>query len=253
MTDTPSRQGPSIPSSARTRSRIAVVAIGAVGLAAGVFAGAYLNWFWWEIGYRPLTIVLAAAIMVAGGAVSLIRRMVARRVGLGLVAVGFGMLAGQYLGPVREPLIHQPGGSMTLRLESPVATVVMGTAECSNVASETEFLILGTPVRPTGELGLPDGVTVQLGDRWAYPRDNARTDRVRLEIASTTRLGTDGIKAESRVGMEATEASTLESTFSNQGGSIRFHDLAAHDGPGYTGESIDLAGTFEWTCGPALP
>ena len=159
------------------------------------------------------------------------------------------MLAGQYLGPVREPLIDQPDGSMTLRLESPVAAIVMGTSECSNVASETEFLVVGTPEQ-TGELGLPDGITVQLGDRWAYPRDNSRTDRIRLEIASTTRLEPDGIKARSRVGMEATDASTLESSFSNEGGSIRFRDLAPHDGPGYTGESIDFAGTLEWTCGP---
>lgn len=253
MTDTSSNQGLATPSSARAGVRIAVVAIAAVGFAAGALVGAYLNWFSWEIGYRPLTIILAVAIVVSGGVVWLIRRVVARRIGLGLVAVGFGMLAGQYLGPVREPLIHQPGGSMTLRLESPVAAVVMGSVECTNVASETEFLVMGTPDLPTGELGLPDGITVQLGDRWAYPRDNSRTDRVRLEIASTTQLGPDGIKAQSRVGMEATEASSVESTFSNEGGSIQFRDLAAHDGPGYTGESIDLAGTFEWTCGPALP
>jgi hypothetical protein len=54
--------------------------------------------------------------------------------------------------------------------------------------------------------------------------------------------------------MEAAEASTLESSFSTDGGSIRFRDLAPHDdGPGYTGESIDFEGTLEWTCGPALP
>ena len=23
-----------------------------------------------------------------------------------------------------------------------------------------------------------------------------------------------------------------------------------HDGPGYTGESVNFAGTLEWTCGP---
>ena len=53
--------------------------------------------------------------------------------------------------------------------------------------------------------------------------------------------------------MEARESSTLESTFSNEGGSIRFADLEALGGPVYTGESMDLAGTLEWTCGAALP
>ncbi len=253
MTDHPSHLGLPTPPRAHLRGSIAVVAIGVAGFAAGAFAGAYLNWFWWEIGYRPLAIMLAVAIMVAGGAVWLIRRVVARRVGLGLAAVAFGMLAGQYLGPVRESLIERPGGLMTLRLDSPVAATVMGVADCSNAASGTEFLVVGTPERQTGELGLPDGITVQLGDRWAYPRDNSRTDRVRLEVASTTQLEPDGIKARSRVGMEATEASTLASNFSTEGGSIRFRDLAPHDGPGYTGESIDFEGTLEWTCGPALP
>jgi hypothetical protein len=253
VTDDPLNLGLPTSSSARARGRIAVVAIGVAGFSAGAFAGAYLNWFWWEIGYRPLVIMLAVAIMVAGGAVSLIRRVVARWVGLGLAAIAFGMLVGQYLGPVREPLIERPGGLMNLRLDSPVAATLMGVADCSNAASGTELLVVGAPEPQTGELGLPDGITVQLGDRWAYPRDNSRTDRVRLEIASTTQLEPDSIKVRSRVGMEATEASTLASSFSTEGGSIQFRDLAPLDGPGYTGESIDFEGTLEWTCGPALP
>ena len=251
MTDAPSGLGPPTSSSARARVRIAVVAIGVVGFTAGAFAGAYLNWFWWEIGYRPLPIILAVAIMLAGGAVSLIRRVVARRIGLGLAAVAFGMLVGQYLGPVREPLLERLGGSMTLRLDSPVAANVTGVADCSNVASGTELLVVGT--LQAGDLGLPDGINVQLGDRWAYPRDTSRTDRVRLEILATTQLEPEGLKVRSRVGMEATEASTLASTFSTEGGSIQFRDLTAQDGPGYTGESIDFEGALEWTCGPALP
>jgi len=77
LADVPSSQGVSTPSSG-PRDRIAVVAIGGVGFAAGALVGAYLNWFWWEIGYRPLAIVLAAAILVAlpaalvGGAVTVL-------------------------------------------------------------------------------------------------------------------------------------------------------------------------------------
>ena len=47
--------------------------------------------------------------------------------------------------------------------------------------------------------------------------------------------------------------STLESRFSNTGGSIRFGHLVAQTGPDFTGDSIDLAGTLDWTCGPVGP
>lgn len=255
MTNVPTGQGPNplTASSERGHDRLAAVVIAAVGFATGAIAGAYLNWIWWEIGYRPLAVILAVAILVVGGIVSIIRRVIMRRIALGVVAVGFGLLVGQAVGPVREPLINQPGGSMTLRLDSPAVAVASGSVECQNVASETEFLVVAVPEVPPGQLGLPDAIVVQLGDRWAYPRDNSRTDRVRLEIGVTTQLVPGSIKVQSRIGMEASESSTLESTFSNAGGSIRFGDLVALDGPGYTGESMDLVGTFVWTCGAPLP
>jgi len=255
MTIVPSDKGPnpSTTPTVRARGRIAVIVIAPVGFAAGAIAGAYLNWIWWEIGYRPLAVILAAAILVAGCIVSIIRRVIVRWIALAMLAVGFGLLLGQYVGPAREPLIDQPGGTMTLRLESPVVAVVTGSADCQNVASESEFLVVGAPELPPGQLGLPDTIVVQSGDRWAYPRDNARRDRVRLEIAVTTQLVPGSIKILSRIGMGATTSSTLESAFSNDGGSIRFGDLVALDGPGYTGESMDLAGSFVWTCGAALP
>lgn len=255
MTVIPSGQAtnPSTPSAGRARSRIAVIAIGACAFAAGAVAGAYLNWFWWEIGYRPGVTLLAVAVLVMGLILSLIRRRVTRGIGLASMAVGLGLLAGQLVGPGREPLIDQPGGTMTLRLESPVVVVMTGSADCQNVASQTEFMVLATPDRLPGERGLPDGIVVQSGDRWAYPRDNARPDRVRLELGVTTQLDPASGKTLSRIGMEATETSTLESTFRNEGGSISFADLSAVEGPAFTGESIDLAGTLEWTCGVPVP
>jgi hypothetical protein len=69
----------------------------------------------------------------------------------------------------------------------------------------------------------------------------------------TTQLVPGSIKVLTRIGMEATASSTLESTFTREGGSIRFADLVALGGPGFTGESMDLAGALEWTCGPPLP
>ena len=76
--------------------------------------------------------------------------------------------------------------------------------------------------------------------------------RLRLDIGITGALVSDAGKP-SPIGMQATESSTLASTFSNQGGSIRFAHLVAQSGPDFSGESMDLAGTLEWTCGAVLP
>ena len=252
MTNIPSGQGlnASNTSIARARGRIAIIVIGFV---LGAIAGAYLSWLWWEIGYRPLATILGVVILIVGGIVALIDRVIARRIALFVVALGVGLLAGQNLGPGREPLIHHSAGTMTLRLESPVIAVTTGSADCTNVASATEILVLGAPDPRPGQRGSPDSILVQLGDRWSYPGDNSRKDRVRLEIGVTTQLVPGSVKVLTRIGMEARESSTVESTFSNEGGSIRFADLVALGGPVYTGESMDLAGTLEWTCGAALP
>jgi len=255
MTGTTSGQGrrASTAPTGRRRDRAAVIVLAATGFGVGAAVGAYLNWFWWEIGYRPLAIILAVAILIVGGLAAMVGRSVARRLALLMLAVGLGMLAGQHLGPGREPLIHQLGGTMTLSLESPVVRVLTGSADCENVASETEFLVTGGLERPNGQLGLPDSVSVQRGDRWSFPRDTARQDRVRLEIAATTELAPGSIKVQDSIGMEATGSSTLEARFTNAGGSIRFADLVAQGGPAYTGESMNLAGTLAWTCGLASP
>ena len=255
MTDSPSgeRHTSMTTSSAPARGWFVLTAIAAVGFVVGAIAGAYLNWFWWEIGSRPLVTILAVAVVVVGCVMSVIRDVIARRIALFMLAVGFGLLAGQNLGPVREPLISQPGGTMTLLLEWPVVAKMTGSADCTNVASESEFVVSAQPERPVGQLGMPDGILLQSGDRWAYPRDTGRKDRVRLQIGVTTQLVPGSIKMLDRIEMEATEASNLESTFSNEGGSLHFADLVAMSEPGDTVESMDLAGTLEWTCGAALP
>jgi hypothetical protein len=52
--------------------------------------------------------------------------------------------------------------------------------------------------------------------------------------------------------MQATAASTLESTFTNSGGSIHFAGLSPEGGPDFNGATADFAGTITWTCGEAL-
>jgi len=93
-------------------------------------------------------------------------------------------------------------------------------------------------------------IEFDMGDRWQVERDEPRKDGVRLSfMIMPERSSIDG--KPTTIGMEATESSTLESAFGNEGGSIRFADLAPQSGPGFTGESTDLAGTIEWMCGGA--
>lgn len=142
---------------------------------------------------------------------------------------------------------------MTLRLMSPIVATATGPADCQNVASATEFQVSGDP---NMRLDTPDrpfvSVYLNVGDRWQVLRDAPSKDGLLLHIGITGALVPDAGKP-STVGMQAAESSTLESTFSNAGGSIRFAGLVAQTGPDFSGESMNLAGTVEWTCGAALP
>ena len=142
---------------------------------------------------------------------------------------------------------------MTLRLESPAIAIATGSAVCGNVASGTEFAVSGDSNMQLDTLDQPFvSVELNIGDRWRVLRDAPRKDGVLLEVRITGRLVTDAGKP-GDIGMQATDSSTLESTFSNSGGSIRFAHLVAQSGPDFTGESMDLAGTLVWTCGAAVP
>jgi hypothetical protein len=253
MTIPPSGAGSaSIRSTTRSIGLIAVVAIVFVGAAV---VGAYLDWLWWPVAYGLgfLLALAALAILVVGGLLALVGRGVVRRIALVVLAVGVGILAGQVLGPSREPLIDQGGGTMTVSLTSPVVATATGTADCQNVASATEFQVTGDP---NMRLDTPEqpfvSVDLNVGDRWRVLRDVPRKDGLLLDIGITGALVTDAGKP-STVGMQAAESSVVESTLSNAGGSIRFAGLVARNGPDFSGESIDLAGTIVWTCGAARP
>jgi hypothetical protein len=230
--------------------RLVAVLVGTLALAAVV--GAYVDWMWWLAYQGFLLTLLAMATIVVGGLVAVLGRRTTRRVGLAVLAVGVGLLLGQNLGPSREALIQTAGGTMTVSLESPIVASVSGPAECMNVASGTEFAVLGTP---NLDLGGPervvDSVSIDTGDRWEASRTGPRKDGVSLEISATYRaIPDDGVPV--MVFMTANEASTVEPTFSNEGGSIRFAGLVPLVREGYTaGDPIDYSGTIEWTCGDA--
>jgi hypothetical protein len=150
-------------------------------------------------------------------------------------------------GPFVEGKEHI-GGFWVIR---PVAATATGPAICTNVASATEFAVSGDS---NMTLDTPDHpfvlIATDVGDRWRVLRDAPRKDGVLLRIDVSGRLVTDAGKP-GTIGMWAAGSSTLTSTFSKTGGSIRFAGLVAQTGPDYTGESLDLAGTLEWTCGGA--
>ena len=243
-------------STPRRGGRIALYAMAAGAFVAAALAAAYLDWIWWPVSYGGgLLIALAAAATLAGGGVLAVLgrwsgRAFLKRVALVVLALGVGIVAGTALGPSREPLITA-AGTMTLRLESPVAATATGPANCTNVASATEFAVSGDS---NMTLDTPDHpfvlIATDVGDRWRVLGNAPRKDGVLLRIKVSGRLVKDDGKP-GTIGMWAAGSSTLTSTFSNTGGSIRFAGLVAQTGPDYTGESMDLAGTLEWTCGAA--
>lgn len=254
MTSSPAL-GPSTPSASAGRRPSAFLVVGAIAFALAAVVAAYLDWLWWPVAYGGgLLLTLAAALFLLVGVIAtLLGRGIVRRMALLVLAAGVGMVAGLGLGPSREPLIQQFGGTITMHLTAPVVAVATGAVDCTNVASATEFNVSGDP---NIRLDTPDSplvsIYVNMGDRWHRSSDEPRKDGVRLNIGITGALVTDAGKP-GTIGMQATESSTLESRFSNSGGSIRFGHLVAQTGPDFTGDSMDLAGTLEWTCGPPSP
>ena len=234
------------------RSRYAFWSILLATLAMAGLVGAYVDWLWWPVYSGIVLTIVALAIVVAGVIVAALGRGRVRRVGLVGLAVAAGLLLGQNLGPTREPLIYTDGGTMTLRLESPIVAASTGPANCTNVASETEFQVNGTPNLRLSEMNrVWDSVTLTFGDRWEAIEDGPRKDGLRLSIWGTDlAIPADGMP--SMVEMDAAESAIVEATFTNEGGSARFSNLAPRAGPDMNAAPMDLAGSIEWTCGPIL-
>jgi len=240
---------------ASRRGRIALCAVAAGVFAAAAIVAAYLNWMMWSesSGGGVLPVLAAFAMLAVGGIAAVLGRRHVRvqRAALVALAVGVGFAAGGILGPRREPDFIAKG-TMTLHLTSPVVAVATGAAFCTNVASATEFMVSNSDMLiEAGDRPIVV-ISADVGDRWKALRDNPRKDGVWLRIDVKGRLIGDSAKP-GTIGMRADGSSTLTSTFSNSGGSIRFAGLAAQPGPefDYNGESLDLAGTLEWTCGGA--
>ena len=231
------------------RSRHTFLSILAATLAVAGIVGAYVDWLWWPVYNGIVLTVIAMTLLVAGVIIAVLGRRRVRRAGLLGLAVAAGLLLGQNLGPTREPLIHTDGGTMTLRLDSPMVAAATGPANCTNVASGTEFQVSGTPNLRLAEMNrVWDSVALTFGDRWEAIEDGPRKDGLRLSIWGTDlAIPADGMP--SMVEMEAVESAVLDATFTNDGGSARFANLAPRPGPDMNAAPMDLAGSIEWTCG----
>jgi len=210
--------------------------------------GAYLDWIWWPVMHGVAITVVAIPILIIGAVVAGFGRGLVRRTGLVILVVGIGLLAGQNLGPSRSELLVGDG-TLALTLDSPVPASGSGGASCNTVVDGTEISVGGDA---NMALDLPDNPFVSVwfekGDRWEALRGGPRApDGTMLVISVTPRaVGEDGTP--STIGMGADETSTVEIDYDSTGGTLRFADLVPLTGVDYTGESMDLSGTIEFTC-----
>lgn len=224
----------------------------AMGIAFTIAAvvGAYGDWVWWPV-YSGLTITIAAVLILAAGIVlTVVRR--ARPVGLVVLAVAIGLLAGQNLGPSR-PQLHQTAGTITVDLTAPKTTAADAPVSCSMDTAATELQISDDsglrmdifdddPSAPT-DVDQREffKVLMTVGDRWIQG-PTPRSDHIFvLMIVGRVEGGAPEVR------MVSAPSSTLTMDWSPQGGSLSFAGLI-QDSREPTGDPVDLAGTLSWTC-----
>lgn len=236
-----------VPASSRRIGRrgLALLALALVGSA---IVGGYVDWHWWPVYFGLMLTIAAIALLVGALLLAAIPRAPFRQIGVVGLVIAVGLLIGQNLGPEREPL--QPGeGTLTLTLETPVVATATGPVNCSIVASGTDFSMTGDP---NLRLETPErpfvAVSFDAGDRWEvfHATQRPRKDGAHFSIGVTSPFVVDG--KPSTIGMAATDESTLETTVTATGGTIRFANLAAQTGVDYSGQAMDLSGTLTWTC-----
>ena len=103
-----------------------------------------------------------AAILLAG-LLFLFRRTLTTRLAFIGLAVGVGLLLGQWIGPSREPLTVSTG-TMTLTLSGPIQGVATGPADCPTVPSGEELQVTMDPNTRLRFRAWNRGVSVRLVD-----------------------------------------------------------------------------------------
>lgn len=217
----------------------------------GAIAGAVWDWYNWHPMSAVVMTLVAASLLLVGGALLAIRARWTRRVGPFVLALGLGIVAGQVLGPDRAPLDGKTG-TISITTDSPTVATGTASAFCSSdrdgqfqVSGDANLRLGLFDDDPTAPADLDQRAFVQIsitnGDRWRNGGIE-RSDDLQLQI----RIGP--VTAGAETVMLATDASTVDLQGTAQSGSLRFADLAHRTGPDGAGGPIDIAGTLTWTC-----
>lgn len=237
------------------RRGIFIAALAVIGLVATAI-GAYLDWLWWHPTQGIVVTLVAIGALLLAGLLLLFRRSLTTRIAFVSLAIGLGLLVGQWLGPSREALILG-SGSMTLHLEGPLQSDATGPATCQMVASGEELQV---SMDPNARLEI-EGLEAQeypfasasfaFGDRW-QPDDGKREDGLVLSF-------TMGAAFEPASGpipellLDSAPSSTLEAGELGTVGTVQFSGLVTSQGAvePILGVDGDVFGTLEWSCGSA--
>ncbi len=224
-----------------------------VGLAAAAI-GAYLDWLWWHPTQGIVVTLIAIAAILLAGLLFLFRRSLTTRLAFIGLAVGIGLLVGQWIGPSREPLI-QGSGTMTLHLTGPIEADASGPASCQMVASGEELQVSGDPNTRLEIEGVDPqeyplvSPSFAFGDRW-QPAEGSREDGMVVTIyMNAVLVPADGAPTE--LWLKSSPSSSLQAGELGNAGTVQFSGLTVTSGEveAILGTDGDVTGTLEWSCG----
>jgi hypothetical protein len=228
------------------------VAILLVIAGAAAVVGAYLDWLWWHPAKGILVTLVAIGALLLAGVLAALRRRATTPVALGALALGVGLLLGQAVGPSREAPQLQTG-SMTLRLDSPVAAEVSGRADCQTVPAGDQLQVTGDvntrlPLHGMEPQEYPSVMaSVSSGDMWA-PETGRRDDEISLSLYLNAAFVTGDAPTE--LWLRSTPSSQLSPSLDGNSGTISFSDLAVTEGDveAILGVDGNVSGVLEWSC-----
>ena len=232
---------------------LAVALLVVIGLVAAA-VGAYLDWLWWHPTQGIVVTLVAIGAFMLAGLLFLFRRRLTTRLAFVGMAIGIGLLVGQWLGPSREPLIVD-SGRMTLHLTGPIQADASGPADCQTVASGEELQVSMDPNTRLEIEGLEPqerpfvSASFAFGDRW-QPVQGARDDGLFVSIYMNVALvPADGAPTE--LWLDSDPSSNLETGELGNVGTVQFSGLVVSSGEVETilGTDGDAVGTLEWSCG----
>ena len=220
-------------------------------LVIGIGVGAYLDWIWWHPAKGIVITLVAIGLLLVAAVVALLRRRLTRKVALVAAVAGIGLLVGQLLGPQR-PSIGGGDGSMTIRLDTPVAVEATGVATCQSEVGGDQLQVSGDmntrlPLPGVEPVAQPFiSASASIGDRWelARPRDDDLAVLILLGAAVEDASGGPG-----EVRFASTPSSSLSLSRDGNDGTLTFASLAVDGGSaGILGVEGELSGALEWSC-----